>query len=145
MGANDINVIEGPYIISANSIQHAADVGIVLAAGIEPAATSFVSLTSTELYLQLGIPEVGPSLKMTDEEVEITFGPPEIGSSITMNAEGISLAVGPTTSLKLTPAGIVLQGAQVQIEAMTSYELTTVSLDETAANVSRSAAITQIE
>jgi hypothetical protein len=67
------------------------------------------------ITLKVGVPVIGPTIKMEPEKITLSIGPPGAGSMIEITPTGITLQVAQTT-FKMTPMGITEELAEVKRE-----------------------------
>jgi hypothetical protein len=71
------------------------------------------------INLWVGLPVVGPQIKMEPEKITLSVGPPGAGSMIEMTPTGITLSVAEIT-LKITPLGHQLTAAETEHDVLVS-------------------------
>jgi hypothetical protein len=71
------------------------------------------------INLWVGLPVIGPQIKMEPEKITLSVGLPGVGSMIEMTPTGITLSVAEIT-LKITPLGHQLTAAETEHDVLVS-------------------------
>jgi hypothetical protein len=88
------------------------------------------ALPTDALTLSCGLPPAAAQVKLSGTGIELSFGPPVGGAKLTLNQEGITLKVGILSTLKVTPAGVEIEGIQMKEQFQTLVESTRLALEE---------------
>jgi hypothetical protein len=67
------------------------------------------------IQLWVGLPVIGPQIKIEPQKITLSLGPPGLGSMIEMTETGITLQVAQTT-IKITPLGIQMTIAETEAD-----------------------------
>jgi type VI secretion system secreted protein VgrG len=99
----------------------------------DPIAEPLIRLNQQGIKISVGPPDSGPQITLSPiptQGLTLSYGPPGAGCSITLNAEGITLKVGATTSITLTPEGVLTDALEVMTDAQTRVDVYTQDLTE---------------
>jgi type VI secretion system secreted protein VgrG len=117
--------------------------GITIAVG-KPGTGPQITLSplpNQGLTLAYGPPNAGCRITLNAQGITLSYGPPDAGCSIALNAAGITLKVGATTSIKLIPEGVQIDGLEFGVIAQNSFAVNTGDLTEIVeGEISRTAA-----
>jgi type VI secretion system secreted protein VgrG len=146
MSMNGTNPAEGLKLLHQAPSQPLIQLnaaGVQIAAGIPKIGPqiTLTPLANQGLTLSYGAPAPGCSISLNATGITLSNGPPGAGSSITLNAQGITLKCGATTTLQLTPTGVQVTAAEIDLMALGKYSLAALNFEETVdGTVSRAAA-----